>query len=50
MNCIAPCRELLNSLPYDSKCPIILNRDHRLKELFVWGGHNNIKHLGEPQT
>ena len=36
-----------DSLSYDTKCPIILSRDHRLTELLVWGAHNRIKHLGE---
>ena len=39
-----------DSLSYDAKYPIILNRDHRLTELLVWDAHNRIKHLGERQT
>ena len=39
-----------DSLAHDTKYPIILNRDHRLKELLVWDAHNRIKHLGERQT
>ena len=39
-----------DSLSYDTKYPIILNRDHRLTELLVWGAHNRIRHLGDRQT
>ena len=39
-----------DSLSYDKKYPVILNRDHRLTELLVWDSHNHIKHLGERQT
>ena len=38
-----------DSLPYDTKYPIILNRDHRLTELLVWDANNRIKHFGERQ-
>ena len=37
-------------LSYDAKNPIILCRNHRLTKLIVWDTHNQIKHLGEPQT
>ena len=39
-----------DSLLYDTKYAILLNRDHRLTELLVWDAHNCIKHLGERQT
>ena len=39
-----------DSLPYDTKYPIILNRDHRLTEFLEWDPQNCIKHLGEQQT
>ena len=39
-----------DSLSYDTKYPIILNRDHRLTEFSVWDTHNSIKHLVEWQT
>ena len=39
-----------NSLSYDTKYSIILNKGHILTELLVWDAHNRIKHLGEWQT
>ena len=39
-----------DSLLYDTKHAILLNRDHRLTELLVWDAHNCIKHLVERQT
>ena len=39
-----------DSLSYDTKYPIILNRDHRLTKFSVWDTHNSIKHLAEQQT
>ena len=39
-----------DSLLYDTKYAILLNRDYRSTELLVWDAHNCIKHLGEPQT
>ena len=39
----------VDSLTYDTKFPIILNRNHRLTVLLVWGTHSHIKDLGERQ-
>ena len=39
-----------DSLSYDTKYPIILNRDHRLTELLVWDAHNRVNHLDERQA
>ena len=41
---------IADSLSYDTKYPIISNRDHILTELLVWDAHNCINHLGEWQT
>ena len=40
----------VDSLTYDTKFPIILNRNHRLTELLVWDTHSHIKELGKRQN
>ena len=39
-----------SSIPYDTRNPIILNRNHLLKKLIVEDCHDRIKHNGERQT
>ena len=37
-------------IPFDSKAPIFLNRDHRLTELIVWYCHVKVMHQGPKDT
>ena len=39
-----------SSLPYNSKCPILLNRKHYLTKIFVLSFHNRVKHIGQRHT
>ena len=39
-----------SSLPYNSKCPILLNRKHYLTKLIVLSCYNRVKHNGQCRT
>ena len=37
-------------LPYNTKYPIMISRNHKLADLIVWDSHNTVMHRGEKQT
>ena len=51
-SCILRCRgRIANAeLPYETKYPIIISKDHRLAELIVWDCHYKTMHRGTRQT
>ena len=48
---IRSCSRLKNAkIPFDSKAPIMLDRNHKLTELLILYSHNKILHRGVKQT
>ena len=39
-----------SKLPYDTKYPIMLSRNHKLSELIIWECHKKVMHRGIKQT